>query len=1290
MAKSIIGFHYSITGEKKGTREFMDGLNQKGIPFLVKGSDDTGLCVQGLEYSKKHGVENWLIYRASTAGQANGIDYDTPTSEDYKTKSPQESARKHWQITVDHWRKDLKAEQPGSDFRKEEIWMEPINEPRAKLGENETQWNDMHPVDWLGEFMLEYAKIANAEGYKVCGPSFNSGEPEVFAVNDYEQPGMLAYLRYCAEHPDEAALSLHEYTWSRWENGESWPDWYPILFGRAEAAIAAADKHNIPRDFHIFVTEWGFSGGKAPRWPDCIPYLTDYNNWAARWPQVKGVATWALQIYHGGSGASRPDLDLHTWLKDPSRLRDYVISHDFSPGEQPARTHQLFGSTLPGSVPGVGLPPETPVEEPPVVIAPPEVPSTDGLAYETLAFLNSVANFNNLLPGHQFSGTWTIKNTGTRPWPGDFTITYYDQPTSNTLQAIRHLMGAKSSYTLRELTGQDRLNPGETVTIRLNLVAPQQPGTYAFHWQLLNSDGQAFGGTRWLMIGVKGAVVQPIAPIAPMEFQPGMNVNPDAHPPDIERLRGLRWVRFVYKASAKHRTVDQAFQGEYQNLVQRYANAGIKCLLILNQETEWGNEPWRNGDWGQYATSLARATRRVAELCAPFGDMVAYQIWNEEDSGEDNISAIGVSADNFALILGQTAEAIRQVTPQATVVIGGLNTGPENAVAYVRRVQQRLDGQLPVDALAYHPYGRYVHHDPFYNQKFGRLQDALRTFKQAYPQKPLWITEIGVADNNPIGSEHYEKIANYMREFFTELADNHAQHVPVLIWFAWSDLMRNAGITTIDRQLKPHIGDAFRELVARGKADPFAVAFTQPGAVDKADSEYLRFTTTLQDYNVVPAGTTFTNRWVFRNTGGSTWGDGYRLVYAPEPNGSSDPMMAETSYPLADMASPMPARPGDEVEIRLHMTAPALFGRHYVSRWELRDQSETPFGHVYAEITVVPPVTAGTNVRSADMIFIADQTIPDGTPLQEGTAFHKQWLVRNTGNRQWGSGFRLNFVEGNLQMARGIASHVVPTAAKGEEVVLSVPMTAPPTIANRPTTFISAWRLQDDRGNFFGEPIWAKIRSNSSQAQTSFGRFSDTSGWYSQKDSRWHGDQLGHGQQTLGSWGCLLTCYAMMLTAYGVQFNPAELNQRLVGHETDRGFNGSSVQFIAPATLLQGLRQGSNLRSWPTSDVPTTVWQDGIDPIQRIDTALAAGHAVIAQVDFQPIDSNIDQHWVIIVQRTPEGDDYLILDPIVPADQVQDQPRSLMQKYGQPAASRSHEDNLRNTIKSALVYRFNG
>ena len=448
-------------------------------------------------------------------------------------------------------------------------------------------------------------------------------------------------------------------------------------------------------------------------------------------------------------------------------------------------------------------------------------------------------------------------------------------------------------------------------------------------------------------------------------------------------------------------------------------------------------------------------------------------------------------------------------------------------------------------------------------------------------------------------------------------------------------------------------------------------------------------------HNAVPAGTTFTNRWRFRNGGATTWGDGFRLVYVPE-GANSEPMMAQTSFDLAAVAAPTPVPPGAETEIALTLTAPAQFGRVYRSRWQLRDANDVPFGHLYAEITVVPAPPPPT-ARRTSMTFLRDQTVPDGTPTVAGTDFHKQWAVRNSGERHWGSGFRLVFVQGDAQMARGVTAHVVPEAAPGDEVILSVAMTAPAAQNGAPTPYNSLWRLQDDRGAFFGDPIWAKIVSTPAQGvvdgQTTGGTplsrlVNDPTAWYSQLDPRWAKTAVGHGQQRIESWGCLMSCMAMVLTAHGRRLTPLELNDRLKS-EGDNGFRGGNVQFIGPTYVLSGLRQGNNKRTYENPVLDATTW-DSEDQLARIDRNLAAGAIVLAQVDTRPNDglynSNIEQHWVIIVKRTPDGGDYLIIDPVVPADQVRNQPRSLMLKYGDRKANRSNDENLRQAIKSTLVY----
>jgi hypothetical protein len=913
------------------------------------------------------------------------------------------------------------------------------------------------------------------------------------------------------------------------------------------------------------------------------------------------------------------------------------------------------------------------------------------LAYESLAFKNSIDNFDNMLPGRQFSATWTLRNTGTRPWSGDFQIAYVDRDTGTSPQTVRDPMGTQLVTTLRQVSGRELVNPGETVAIRRDLIAPQHAGAYKFHWEMRDTDGRAFGGIRWLQIGV--TTTGSGAPAAqPRPFQPGMNLNPEVHDLDLERLGGLSWVRFPFFASRLGLSPEDAYHQRYRHLIQSYASAGIKTLLILHQDTEGGAAPWtNNGDWGAYAAVFAQACGRVAAVCREFGDMVAYQIFNEQDSDIRNKSAIGIEAKNFALVLDKAAQAIGNAHPGATIVLGGLNTGPRHAIQYVRDIQQQLNGRLPVDALACHPYGRYVKTDSFYNKQFGTLADSLNQFKQAFPDKPMWITEFGIPGHqHEIGPEHYQKIAQYLDEVVDEVTNNYADYVPVLVWFAWTDAMENAGVLKWAGKIgdeKEHIYDSFLAMKQRGENLAKSVDLLE-SLESLSDAKFLFYSSTLADQNAVPAASTFTSRFRFKNSGATTWGEGYKLVYVPQGD-HPHPMMSETSFDLAEVAAPIPVEPGEEVEITLNMTAPSKSGRLYRSRWQLRDPEGLPFAYMFEELTVVPAATAGTNVQHSDMAFVADHTIADGTPLVAGSDFRKQWRVRNTGARKWSSGFRLVYIEGDLNMSRGSASHMVPEAKVGEEVILSVAMTAPSAKNGQPTSYSSLWRLQDDRGNIFGDPIWARIVSTTAVTDaaaqgTALARLlNDPSSWYSQTDPAWAKVLVGHGQKRIATWGCLMTCMAMAMTAFGERVTPPQLNEKLkpLG---EKGFIDSDVRFLAPQRI-GGPRFGGNAASWKKDSNANQPWIDD-DPIRRIDNALAQGNIVVAQVDTNTNNTIVDQHWVIIVKRTADGSDYQMLDPLTPHQHVGSQPKSLMDKYGQRVPSLSNETNLRNAIKSAVIY----
>ncbi len=82
------------------------------------------------------------------------------------------------------------------------------------------------------------------------------------------------------------------------------------------------------------------------------------------------------------------------------------------------------------------------------------------------------------LPGDTFTKTWTLRNTGTCVWTTDYALVFKEGDR----------MGGVSPQALPQ-----EVQPGQEITLRLALTAPDAPGTYRGHWWLRNAAGQTFG-----------------------------------------------------------------------------------------------------------------------------------------------------------------------------------------------------------------------------------------------------------------------------------------------------------------------------------------------------------------------------------------------------------------------------------------------------------------------------------------------------------------------------------------------------------------------------------------------------------------------------------------------------------------------------------------------------------------------------------------------------------------------------------------------------------------------------
>jgi hypothetical protein len=108
-------------------------------------------------------------------------------------------------------------------------------------------------------------------------------------------------------------------------------------------------------------------------------------------------------------------------------------------------------------------------------------------------------------PGELFTKRWQLRNNGTCPWSSEYSILFVggDQ------------MSADESIPLAEAVAV-----GQTIEVAVDMIAPQEPGTYRGNWQIANTDGNPFGidgvieDAFWLRIIVEedatpGATAEP-------------------------------------------------------------------------------------------------------------------------------------------------------------------------------------------------------------------------------------------------------------------------------------------------------------------------------------------------------------------------------------------------------------------------------------------------------------------------------------------------------------------------------------------------------------------------------------------------------------------------------------------------------------------------------------------------------------------------------------------------------------------------------------------------------------
>jgi hypothetical protein len=204
-----------------------------------------------------------------------------------------------------------------------------------------------------------------------------------------------------------------------------------------------------------------------------------------------------------------------------------------------------------------------------------------------------------LSANQSFAKTWRLRNTGDSTWGAGYQLAF---TTGNQL-------GAPGSVPLPRSVA-----PGETVDIRVNMVAPTAGGTYQGDWRLRNAQGISFGDRIWVRISVPfGSAPPPPTPggaeniaLQGVDFPPVVRPNQSFRPRVTVRINQGQ---LLQSRGDMLRNTDGKLYGAWpQVAVAGTVNSGQNYTFEFYQnnpitapsgegtyESKW--RVWRDGNW---------------------------------------------------------------------------------------------------------------------------------------------------------------------------------------------------------------------------------------------------------------------------------------------------------------------------------------------------------------------------------------------------------------------------------------------------------------------------------------------------------------------------------------------------------------------------------------------------------------------------------------------------------------------------------------------------------------------
>lgn len=185
-----------------------------------------------------------------------------------------------------------------------------------------------------------------------------------------------------------------------------------------------------------------------------------------------------------------------------------------SQSPQPSATDSGLPTQTAAATPAAAI--TAPVASPTAPIAATAAPQTCDVASPGNPIDVTIPDDTLLQPGQSFTKTWRLQNSGSCTWTRQYAVTYFSG----------EQMGAPAAVNLA-----GDVNPGQSVDISVDMVAPSAAGQYQGNWKLRNAANVLFGigpngsAPFWVRIIVASTVTPTVTPATPT-----ITVTPTATP----------------------------------------------------------------------------------------------------------------------------------------------------------------------------------------------------------------------------------------------------------------------------------------------------------------------------------------------------------------------------------------------------------------------------------------------------------------------------------------------------------------------------------------------------------------------------------------------------------------------------------------------------------------------------------------------------------------------------------------------------------------------------------------